>query len=468
MRRWVQCAVLLVMSSGIGACTINVSTPQAFNATAIIQPSFTPTEIIPTATETLENTATASATPTLTPTPTPIFTDTPSPTPTPEGTQALFTLTPASALNNPPEHSSPPLTPVPTDGWSCGDFPCADDIDGWLERIQVPSGYQVEFLGRFPGQVQQITYGGDGRLYATVLENGTRIGAVYRLMETGAVERYAGDFYSPLGIVAQPGTNAFYVTARIAPMSGGALWRIPETGGIVEPVFSDLPCCYQLIDNQPNGLIFGNDGYLYMGVGSLTDRTEPLAGRAQGYQEVQPYEASILRVQPHTGEITEFATGIRNPFDITFTSSGEMYVTDSGLISGIGDRLLRVRAGEYFGWPYYRDRGCEDCQLTPNLTIQPDLLTLAERSLPRGLVAYQGQMFPANTFDTLYIALWNNIEGGQQIVHVVPSIVGNGYVPEPFMTGIIRPIDVTVAPDGALIVADYVYGHIWRVVYVGN
>jgi hypothetical protein len=36
------------------------------------------------------------------------------------------------------------------------------------------------------------------------------------------------------------------------------------------------------------------------------------------------------------------------------------------------------------------------------------------------------------------------------------------------VTGLIRPVDVTLDPEGALVVADFIYGHIWRVRYTGN
>ena len=66
-------------------------------------------------------------------------------------------------------------------------------VVGW-ERIRVPEGYSLEFVGRFPGQPMQIVYGPDARLYATVLENGaTRTGAVYVLNADGTSERYSGD-----------------------------------------------------------------------------------------------------------------------------------------------------------------------------------------------------------------------------------------------------------------------------------
>jgi glucose/arabinose dehydrogenase len=66
--------------------------------------------------------------------------------------------------------------------------------------------------------------------------------------------------------------------------------------------------------------------------------------------------------------------------------------------------------------------------------------------------------------------LWNGTAGGQRVVRIDPNdwrLGRDDYTPEPFITGLIRPVDVTTAPDGSLVVADSVYGHVWRVRYVG-
>jgi glucose/arabinose dehydrogenase len=184
---------------------------------------------------------------------------------------------------------------------------------------------------------------------------------------------------------------------------------------------------------------------------------------------VLPNEASILRIQPHTGAMEVYAQGIRNPYDLAVDSSGQLYATDNGLVTGQGDRLLKVDQGARYGWPYWRNRGCENCPLDSNRTpVLPDLLDFPPYTRPRGLVTYTGTQFPANMFDSLFVTLWNGVEGGQRVIRVEPSRVGEaGYTPEAFVTGLIRPIDVVVAPDGTLVVADYVYGHVWRVVYDG-
>ncbi len=445
-------------------------TQQVFQATL---PSTQNSAPLYTPTPTFTPTATPTITPSLTPTPTLTLTLTTTPTITP--TPPLLTLTPASNDGAPPAVEIAPAPLSDNQGWSCDDFPCADDLDGWMERIQAPSGFALEHVGQFPGQPMQITYGPDGRLYATVLENGTRTGAVYAMDENGESVRYNGGFVSPVGLAFQPGTDVLYVSARVTLEEGGGLWRIPSGGGELEPVVTDLPCCYAVIDNQPNGIVFGPDGYLYMGIGSLTDHAEPQNPRSDPYAEIQSSEAAVLRIHPHTGDVEVYAQGLHNPYDIAFDSRGQFYTTDSAIVAGIGDRLLAVDQGEHYGWPYWRTRGCEECPPKPNnLTISDDLFRFPDNSVPRGLVVYTGTQYPVNLFNNLFVVLWNGIPGGQRVVRIdpqkVPQAIEEDALPEaePFITGLIRPIDAAIAPDGSLVVADFIYGHVWRVRYRGG
>jgi len=473
---------LIVMVCGVSACggeppveRVTVEPTQVGRGAPIY--TETPT-LTPTQTPTLTATSTATDTPTMTFTPT-------------QTSTATATLTP-TATNTPLPSATPPLEPLTqsalsaplsapqalvadaklsaTAGWSCGDFPCADDIAGFLQRIRVPQGFVVEFVGRFPGQVNQMTLGPDGRLYATVLENGSPNGAVYAMKEDGSAAQVSPILSSPYGLAFQPGTDVLYISGRTSPMQGGSLWRLLSNGQM-ESVRDDLPCCHLAgIGSQPNGLIFGADGFLYLGIGALTDHTEATDGSSSEFIAVKPYEASIVRVQPHTGEMEAYATGLHNPIDLALRADGSLYASDSGLAEGMGDRIVQVQAGVAYGWPYYRLRGCQDCPASAVAAqgAVPDVLTLPDYSLPRGLTAYTGDQFPAAMYDSLFIALWNGTETGQRILWLNPRRVGDeGYVPGVFMTGLIRPTDVIVAPDGSLLVADYVYGHVWRVRYSG-
>jgi hypothetical protein len=457
--------IILLISLCIAACAPQ---QQTFRATIAL------TRIgagAPIYTETPTFTATPFLSPMPTFTETPLYTPTPTATPTITPTLGLLTLTPVSSVGAPPTISDVQASLSATEGWGCGDFPCADDIAGFMTRIQVPSGFTLEHVGRFPGQPMQVTYGPDGRLYATLLTDGARNGAVYAMDDEGNTEFYAGHFVSPVGLAFQPGTDVLYVSSRVTLMQGGALWRVYSDGRTPELVIGDLPCCFQIIDNQPNGMVFGQDGYLYLGVGSLTDHGEPSieVARSQPFADILPYEAAVLRIQPHTGAIEVYANGIRNPYDITFDSTGQFYATDNGLLTGQGDRVVSLIMGGHYGFPYWRNRECGDCPPTrTDIDIQPDFVRFPDYTLPRGLVAYTATQFPSNYFDTLFVTLWNGRDGAQRVVNIDPRhpyVSLEGYVPSPFVTGLIRPVDVAIAPDGSLVVADFIYGHVWRVRY---
>lgn len=465
----------MLLSMLISACGGNATQQSAFQATLPGSASNAP---VYTATPS----ASPSFTPTVTPiepsaTPTPTFTETPAATatltftPTLAGTLPLQTLTPASNLSAPPAIAAQPAGIAATAGWSCDDFPCKDDIAGFLQRIRVPAGFLVEYVGQFPGQPMQITYGPDGRLYATVLENGTRNGAVYAMNADGSTQRYSGEYITPIGLAFQPGTATLYVSARLTPMQRGAVFRVPPGGGAPQDVIIDLPCCYGLLDNQPDGMTFGADGYLYLGVGALSDHGEGRDPKIQAFADLQPNEASVLRIQPHFGTYEVYASGLRNPYDVAVGVDGTLYATDDGILAGPGDRLVALQQGAHYGWPYWRDRGCADCPFSrADLTYSPDLVKFPDFSLPRGLVAYTGTQFPANYFGSLFVTLWNGTANAQRIVRIDPhdpNLSNPAYVPEPFVTGLIRPVDVVVAPDGSLVIADFIYGHIWRVRYTG-
>jgi len=459
-----------------GAAQEPTPTPSTIGMTPLFSPTPPPAGQIPLSTyipAIPTQTLTPSLTPTITPSVTPTPTITPSPTLTPTPTPRLVTLT-APSVANLTVYENPPADFTTPDGWSCGNFPCEDDITGFLERIRVPQGYDLSHVGRFPGQPMQITYGPDDRLYATTITDPvTRRGAVYVMETDGTATIYSPEFISPVGLAFQPGSQRLYVSARVTPEEGGGVWRI-EPDGTAIPITTDLPCCFQVIDNQPNGLIFGPDGYLYLGIGALTDRAEPDNPRFQQFATLDPLEASILRIQPNTGEITTYAQGLRNPYDLTFDAFGQFYATDNGLLTGPGDRILQVDAGAHYGWPYWRSRGCADCPLpTGNINLQPDLLRLPDYTLPRGIVAYTGEQFPSNVFNNLFVTFWHNTQNAQRVVRIDPATVPTDpearatYTPEPFITGLIRPVDVAVAPDGSLVVVDFIYGHVWRVSFVG-
>jgi glucose/arabinose dehydrogenase len=97
-----------------------------------------------------------------------------------------------------------------------------------------------------------------------------------------------------------------------------------------------------------NGLAFGPDGRLYVGadVGLFN-------ANDSGPASTSPYLYDILSMSPRGRNLKVFATGIRQPWQMAFPSgSSSPLVTDLGPDTGNPpDLLLRVKAGDNFGFP---------------------------------------------------------------------------------------------------------------------
>ena len=184
-----------------------------------------------------------------------------------------------------------------------------------------------------------------------------------------------------------------------------------------------------------------------------------------------------------------YASGLRNPVGIAINPANQELWASVNERDGLGDDLVpdyvtSVKENAFYGFPFSylgqnidpRHKG-ESPELVKK-AIVPDVL-LQSHSAALGLAFYEGKMFPEEYRGDAFVALhgsWNREKlTGYKIIRVRfkdGKPVG-GY--EDFVTGWLpneasrdawgRPVGLTVASDGSLLIADDGGDRIWRVSY---
>jgi glucose/arabinose dehydrogenase len=303
---------------------------------------------------------------------------------------------------------------------------------GAAPAIKVPSGYGVEVFAS-----------GLDRPTAMAIEPG---GGLYLTQEGGDVVRVERGwrrpkvvlrgFPTPLGLTWHRG--AIVISAQ------GTLWRMQR--GRVAPVVSRLPFGLHQQDN-----VVSYRGRLYFGSGSTCDVC----------RERSRLSAAILSVRLDGRDLRVVARGLRNPYGLAVDpASGRLYASVNER-DKLGDHepaetIVEVAAGRNFGWPrcwpsHRRKRLVGRCA-----GVTPPVAYLEPHSAPAGMAFWRG---------ALYVAEWGEYlkrTHGRKLVRVVlrdgaPAAIST------VATGFQHPIAAIVDRSGALLVADYGRGVVYRI-----
>jgi glucose/arabinose dehydrogenase len=233
-------------------------------------------------------------------------------------------------------------------------------------------------------------------------------------------------------------------------------------------------------------IAFSRDGKkMYVSIGSFSNNDDTDGNRQEFHR------ADILELDPGgTGERV-FASGIRNPVGIAVNPRTGGLWTSVNERDELGDNLVpdyitQVESGGFYGWPWYYIGGNQDPRHRgkhpelKNKVVVPDVL-LQPHNASLQLTFYEGKQFPAQYHGDIFAAQhgsWNRASRtGYEVVrvplHQKDHATGEY---EDFLTGFVtpdgqvwgRPVGVTVAGDGALLVTDDGSQSIWRVTYVGK
>ena len=372
-------------------------------------------------------------------------------------------------------------TPVAAPGLTVNAFADGLDHPRWLYKL--PNGDILVAETNAPPQPRTTSIRGFiirfmmGRVGAGV-PSPDRI-TLLRDADQDGVAEFRSEFLtgltSPFGMALVE--NTLYVA------NTDALMRFPYSEGatsIDDPgvKVADLP------STQPNShwtknLIASPDGAkLFVAVGSNSDH-------AEGGIDNEVNRATILEVDPETGETNVFASGLRNPVGLAWEPNTGVLWTAVNERDALGDDvppdyMTSVKEGAFYGWPYSYfgqnlDPRVEDQR--PDLVataLTPDY-ALGGHTASLGLMFYEGDLLPETFLGDAFVGQhgsWNRTEhAGYKVISIDFESGEPVGMPKDILTGFLdengkakgRPVGVIENQQGALLVSDDVGNVIWRV-----
>lgn len=216
-------------------------------------------------------------------------------------------------------------------------------------------------------------------------------------------------------------------------------------------------------DHAIHGAMIGPDGKIYITVGDsgldVTDGSghRIVAGKASESPEFDA--ATVLRVDLEGNHLELLAEGMRNPYEPTVDSFGNVYGSDNDDDGNEQVQINYVFEGGHYGyWPRRQgDRHLDEVHWNKDRAgVIPNMMRTGFGS-PTGILFYEGESLPERLRNTLIHA-----DAGPGVIRSYrPVANGAGFKCE--MEVILsapddkwfRPSDVCAAPDGSIFVSDW-------------
>ena len=351
-----------------------------------------------------------------------------------------------------------------------------------------PAGFKVELYAASLDNPRTLRTAPNGDIFLTESDPG-RIRVFRGLTSDGKPEQtavFATGLKKPYGLAFYPpgpDPQWLYVgnTNEVVrfPYHAGDL----KASGAAEHI-ADLPCCS---GHWTRALVFSQDGKkMFVADGSGSNVDDPDTHPAEKYR------ADILVCNPESCRLSVYAYGIRNAGGGIAVNSqtGELWCSVNER-DGLGDNLVpdyitHVQEGGFYGWPWWYMGGHQDPRHKgkhPELkdkVIVPDVL-LQPHNASLEFTFYEGQQFPADYKGDIFASehgSWNKaVRVGYEVIRIPLHQKGDASGEyEDFLTGFVlpdgnvwgRPVGLTVAPDGSLLVSDDGSNSIWRISYAGK
>jgi glucose/arabinose dehydrogenase len=352
---------------------------------------------------------------------------------------------------------------------------------------QVPVGFKVERYASDLKEPRLIRTAPNGDFF--VAESSSGVIRIFRgITADGKPQQmsvFATGLKHPFGInFYPPGNNPQWVYVG----NTNSVVRFPYQNGDLKARGSaehllDLPGNKGHVTRDVQFSMDGKKMWVSVGSGSNVDDPDTTPAEKN--------RADILEFSPGGSDMRIYAYGIRNAVGLAVNpKTGELWCSVNER-DGLGDNLVpdyitHVQDGGFYGWPWWYMGGHQDPRhqgkhpelkdkvITPDVILQPHNASLE-------MTFYEGKQFPAEYQGDIFASehgSWNkSIRAGGELIRVPLHQTGHATGEyEDFMTGFVvdnghvwgRPVGVTVAPDGSILVSDDASGSIWRISYTGK
>jgi glucose/arabinose dehydrogenase len=352
---------------------------------------------------------------------------------------------------------------------------------------QVPTGFKVELYASGLNEPRLIRTAPNGDFFVAESRKGEIL--VFRGIAADGKPQQTATFATglnrPFGInFYPPGPNPQWIYIG----NTDSVVRFPYKNGDLKATappehIADLP---HDGGHWTRDVQFSPDGKkMFVSVGSASNIDDPDTTPAEKNR------ADVLEFNPDGSGMRVFAYGIRNCVGLAVQpQSGDLWCSVNER-DALGDNLVpdyitHVQSGGFYGWPWWYMGGHQDPRhkgkhpeleskvITPDVILHPHNASLE-------LTFYEGKQFPAEYQGDIFAAehgSWNkSVRVGYELIRVPLHQSGHASGEyEDFMTGFVvdnghvwgRPVGVTVAPDGSLLVTDDGSNSIWRISVAGK
>lgn len=215
----------------------------------------------------------------------------------------------------------------------------------------------------------------------------------------------------------------------------------------------------------------GPDGWWYLIAGNDSQVTREYA-TLNSSPIKQPHAGTVLRLKPDMSGGEIYCDGIRNAYDFTFNTQGDIFVWDSDDEREVSmpwyepTSLFHMTPASDAGWV------SKSLRRPKYFVDMPSIVGQFGRGSPTGVLCYRHEQFPAQYSGALFLLDWTF----GRIVALPMKRAGASWTSQPidFMKSVgelgFAPTDAEVGPDGSLFVSvggRGTRGSVYRVSYSG-